>query len=72
MADYCQCGGKYAQTLSVDAFTQQIRTFGNIARCVCVCVWGGGRRVSCTYVPKHIYYCVVFIGFLGVPAFYIG
>ena len=67
MADYCQCGGKYAQTLSVDAFTQQIRTFGNIAR------WGGGAGVMYVqYVPKHIYYCVVFIGFLGVPAFYIG
>lgn len=39
MADYCRCGGKYAQTLSVDAFTQQIRTFGNIARCVCTCVY---------------------------------
>ena len=33
---------------------------------------GGGGVMYVQYVPKHIYYCVVFIGFLGVPAFYIG
>ena len=49
MADYCQCGGKYAQTLSVDAFTQQIRTFGNIARCVGGGVgWGMGVLYVCS------------------------
>jgi DNA polymerase epsilon subunit 1 len=32
MMEYCPCGGRYSRTLSSDSFTQQMKTFRNIAR----------------------------------------
>ena len=38
MNDYCCCAGKFTHTLSKQSLMEQMMTFRNIARFVCVCV----------------------------------
>ena len=32
MARYCSCAGKFTYTVSLDDFSEKLKTFGNVAR----------------------------------------